>query len=520
MTYKRPGVYITERLLPAPIAAANTAVAAGAAFGVFEQGPESITRVTSWYDFSKLFGGYNLRYPATFSIAQFFRNGGTELFIKRVVWANATPASGEIVDFQSNPVVEVTSLNRGNDGNLLRVSLVPVTGRPGFYDFTVYRETGVDAGSILDDEILEQFTGVVIDDADSDDFIETVVNEVSQYISVEVQSGTLVPTSNLVPLTGGSDGSTPTWVEILDEESPTYEEDVANNAFILSLFSDVIESFETVNRNLVIFAPELHPVLGESATIEIQNRMIAWAEENDSFAVLDVPNDKSVDEVLEYATAVGGSSSSAVYYPNVFVSNPVGRASNSLRKIGASGPVSGLFLSVDRDSGPFQAPAGITRPLSGVIAPERTLSSDELDDLNSSAFPVNAIRAIPGAGTAVMGARTLKQDGTANKYVNTRRSLNYLRKQIQEIAQLALFQPNNSRLWSQLRTSIAVFLEEYRNQGGLRGADAASAYYIKVDRENNTPQSIAEGRVNLEVGVALEYPAEFIVITLSQQTGI
>jgi len=520
MTYKRPGVYISERLLPAPIAAANTAAAAGAAFGVFEQGPETITRVTSWYDFTKIFGGYNLRYPATFSIAQFFRNGGTELFVQRVVWNDAVAAEADIVDEDSEVVATVVAKNRGTDGNLLRVSVGPVSGRPGYYDFTVYKEVGTDSASTLDDEILEQYPAVVFEDEDSIDFIETVVNEVSTSISILVVDSTFIPTSNLVPLTGGTDGTSPVWVDDLDEESETYEDDLENNNDILSLFNEVIENFEDINRSLVIFAPELNETLGEAGTIEVQSQMIAWADQNASFAVLDLPHDKTVAEALEYSAAIGGSSSSAVYYPNVFVSNPVGRASTSLRKIGAAGPVAGLFLSVDRDSGPFQAPAGVTRPLAGVIAPERTLTSTELDSLNSSATPVNAIRAIPGAGTVVMGARTLRQDGTANKYVNTRRSLNYLRKQIEEIAQLALFQPNNSRLWSQLRTSIAVFLEEYRNQGGLRGNDAASSYYIKVDRENNTPQTIAEGRVNVEVGVALEYPAEFIVITLSQQTGI
>jgi phage tail sheath protein FI len=310
------------------------------------------------------------------------------------------------------------------------------------------------------------------------------------------------------------------WAENLDPESETYESDLANNAGILGLFTGIFAEYEEVDRSLVMFAPEIHTALGSAAGTEIQTQMAVWVEGRRSFAVLDAPNDQTPAQALEYATAVGGSSSSAVYYPNVFVPNPLGRNATSLRKIGASGPVAGLILSVDRNAGPFQAPAGITRPLAGVISPEIPLTSSQLDSLNSGAFPVNAIRSLPGAGTVVMGARTLKQDGTANKYVNTRRSLNYISKRLEDISQIALFQTNNTRLWSQLRTSIAVFLEEYRNQGGLRGAESETAYYVKIDRENNSAQSIAAGRVNIEVGVALEYPAEFIVITLSQQTGI
>ena len=520
MTLQRPGVYIGERLLAAPIEPQNSADAAGAAFGVFEQGPEAVTRITSWYDFSRTYGGYSARYPATFAIAQFFRNGGTELFVRRVVWDNAVASSASVLDSVGDTVATFTSKNRGTDGNLLRVSVTPVSGRANYYDLTVYREAGLDPASTSDDIILEQFTNVVFNNVDSIDFIETVVNDVSRWVTVSVVDGTLIPLSNLVPLTGGTDGTTPVWAGNTDEESETYESDLANDTGILELFAGVLSDFEDINRSLVIFAPEIHSTMGAAAGTEIQAQLATWVEGRDSFAVLDVPNDRTPAQALEYASLVGGSGSSAVYYPSVFIPNPLARSATGLRKIGAAGPVAGLMLATDRDAGPFQAPAGITRPLAGVISPEIPLTSAQLDSLNSGAFPVNAVRSLPGAGTVVMGARTLKQDGTANKYVNTRRSLNYIRRRLEDISQIALFQTNNTRLWSQLRTSIAVFLEEYRNQGGLRGAESETAYYVKVDRENNSPQSIAEGRVNIEVGVALEYPAEFIVISLSQQTGI
>jgi phage tail sheath protein FI len=63
-----------------------------------------------------------------------------------------------------------------------------------------------------------------------------------------------------------------------------------------------------------------------------------------------------------------------------------------------------------------------------------------------------------------------------------------------------------------------VFLSEYKNQGGLRGANNAQAFFIKCDAENNTATTIANGEVHIQVGVALQYPAEFIVIDLSQKT--
>jgi hypothetical protein len=61
-------------------------------------------------------------------------------------------------------------------------------------------------------------------------------------------------------------------------------------------------------------------------------------------------------------------------------------------------------------------------------------------------------------------------------------------------------------------------LNEYKNQGCLRGATNAQAFFIKCDAENNSAQQIANGEVHIQVGVALQYPAEFIVIDLSQKT--
>jgi phage tail sheath protein FI len=190
-----------------------------------------------------------------------------------------------------------------------------------------------------------------------------------------------------------------------------------------------------------------------------------------------------------------------------------------LRKIGPSGAVAGLYIATDKQYGPFKAPAGIRASIRGAVALEKTFTSAELDTLNTGASPVNALRNLPGSGVVAMGARTLLQDGTANKYVNMRRSLNYIRKQLEGLTEFALFENNDEALWARLRSSIAVFLGDYRNAGGLRGATEADAFFIKVDSENNPQATIEQGEVHIEVGVALQYPAEFVVINLSQKTA-
>lgn len=507
MTYQRPGVYVNEALLPAAIAVNGTANAAAACIGAFAQGPTQLTLVTSWYDFVRTFGGYNGAFPATFGVGLFFRNGGSELYVRRVVHSDAAQASIYAVDSNSDNVAQFTAISYGAEGNNLRVQLTPVTG--DFYDLVVYKEGNYDnSATTIGDVVLERFTNVVLNDSTSGDYIETVVNLQSKFITVSVTDGELTPTTAIFPLTGGLDGTTPNAVDYLGTDN------------------EVLDEFSTVDRPLVFFLPEIIAQLGETDGQTVQDQVVSYAQTSNDFVVLDT--DQALDgatpnvtpaQAITFASGFVASSHAAVYYPNIYITDPIGRSNSSLRKVGPAGAVAGLYLATDRQTGPFKAPAGVNATIRGAVATERKFTAAELDALNSATSPVNALRSLPGAGVVAMGARTLLQDGTANKYVNMRRSLIYIRRELELLTEFALFENNDERLWAQLRTIITTFLNDYRNQGGLRGVTAAQAFYVKCDAENNNPNSIANGEVHIEVGVALQYPAEFVVISLSQKTA-
>ena len=114
--YKRPGVYISERLLPAPIAALGTAQAAGAVVGTFASGPTTATYVSSWYEFTKIYGGYNAAFPASFQVGAFFQNGGRELYVKRILPSDASFAGVSIprAAGQGN-VITVAARDKGTE---------------------------------------------------------------------------------------------------------------------------------------------------------------------------------------------------------------------------------------------------------------------------------------------------------------------------------------------------------------------------------------------------------------------
>jgi hypothetical protein len=117
-----------------------------------------------------------------------------------------------------------------------------------------------------------------------------------------------------------------------------------------------------------------------------------------------------------------------------------------------------------------------------------------------------------------MGGRTLN-NSTGERYINVRRSMIYLKKELTDRSNFAVFENNDEQLWNQLRTALGNFLRSYWSQGGLRGNTPAEAFYVKCDASNNNATDILNGRVNIEIGVAVEYPAEFIVISIGQITG-
>ena len=497
MAYSRPGVYISERLLPAPLPGGVTANAAGAVVAPLAQGPEAVTLVSSWYEFTKNFGGYNASYPATFQVGSFFANGGRELYVKRLLADDADSATVNLLTSGSLVVATVTSKNAGADGNNLRV-VVTAGSVSSTYTLTLYKESGV-ANDITDDILLERYDNVVFDDPTSSDYAETVINLVSPNITIS-SSASGVPVSTTYPLTGGSNGTAPVAADYTDYKGTG---------------SAVFEDFATFDRPFVFFLPA---VAGIADDVEVIDAATSWSESNNGFVVVDTEAGLTVAQAVSFAGSLTDTSNAAVYYPHVYIADPLGRGAGALRKIGPAGAVAGLYLATDASRGVFKAPAGIGSAIQGIVSVEKSFSSTELDTMNASTSPVNPIRQIPGAGLSVMGARTLKQDGTANKYVNMRRSLIYIRKNIKNLTEFAIFENNEEKLWAQIRTVLNVFLGEYKNQGGLRGTTPAQAYFVKCDAENNSAQQIANGEVHIQVGVALQYPAEFIVIDLSQKT--
>jgi phage tail sheath protein FI len=284
-------------------------------------------------------------------------------------------------------------------------------------------------------------------------------------------------------------------------------------------------SFDSITNPLVIYAADAPYASTSTLTSQIHGDAVVYAaSRTDSFVVIDTPAGLSVsaaqDQIAATAAIFAGANTgniAAAYYP--WYNIPDGTKTIGATRSQAPGAgVVGQYLATDAYRGPAKTPAGLNNKLALAVSTAHLFTNAELDSLNTGSEPINAIRQVPGAGIVIMGGRTLDNTPT-NRYINIRRSLIYIEKQITDLSSFALFENNDSILWSSLRNAIGGFLLQYWKNGGLRGNSPDQAFFVHCDGNTTSFADIQAGRVNIEVGVALEYPAEFVVIKLGQLTG-
>jgi hypothetical protein len=159
----------------------------------------------------------------------------------------------------------------------------------------------------------------------------------------------------------------------------------------------------------------------------------------------------------------------------------------------------------------WKAPAN--EVVRGALDVEMNITKAEQGLLNP--IGINCIRPFGTQGIRVWGARTLASN-TDWTYINVRRLFNMIETTIMNGTQYAVFEPNDMKLWEGLKRTVSAFLRGLWRDGALFGATAEQAFYVKCDEETNPPDSIDQGRVVVEVGIAPVKPAEFVIFRIAQ----
>ncbi|KAA3438923.1 phage tail sheath family protein [Rufibacter hautae] len=184
-----------------------------------------------------------------------------------------------------------------------------------------------------------------------------------------------------------------------------------------------------------------------------------------------------------------------------------------------SGAIAGLYARVDAARGVWKAPAN--ESLANVIAPSVKLEETKHGELNvdvNFGKSINVIKAFTGKGTLVWGGRTLAGNNNEWRFVNVRRFFNMVTESCKKATEQFVFEPNDAGTWVNVQAMIENFLTTLWRQGALQGAITEHAFYVAVGLgKTMTPLDILEGRMVVEVGLAVVRPAEFIILRFSHK---
>ncbi|MFJ2900124.1 phage tail sheath family protein [Streptomyces sp. NPDC087218] len=494
-SYLTPGVYVEEVQSGArPIEGVGTAIAAFVGFS--ETGPfHQPTLVTNWDQYVQTFGTHAPGTYLTRAVHGYFANGGGAAYVVRVGGAAQDAAAGGAVPSVALGGFQVSA--RPGTGGDLSVEVADAEGENPPEDR--FRLLVRQAGKVVetfDVSIRKSVKGYLVTQARQSKLIEVVEQPGA------AQSR---PANQVLPLSpaaaGPGAGAAP--VDLAE-----FVGDSSQRTGIAGL--------EAIDEITMVAVPDLmsahqRGAVDDEGVKTVQLALISHCEQmGDRVAVLDTPPGMNAQRVRAWRNDDAGFDSryATVYYPWISVFDPqAGR--NSLMP--PSGHVSGVWARSDGERGVHKAPAN--EVIRGALDLEIRLSKGEQDLLNP--IGVNCVRAFPGRGIRIWGARTLSSD-PAWRYLNVRRLFNYLEESILLGTQWVVFEPNDDRLWSSIRRNVTAFLTEEWRRGALFGRTAEEAFYVKCDRDNNPQESIDLGQVVCEIGVAPVKPAEFVVFRLSQ----
>lgn len=184
-----------------------------------------------------------------------------------------------------------------------------------------------------------------------------------------------------------------------------------------------------------------------------------------------------------------------------------------------SSAIAGIYARVDANRGVWKSPANVS--LNSVIAPTVKLSHLDQESLNVdpvSGKSINAIRTFFGKGVMVWGARTLAGNDNEWRYISVRRFFNMVEESVKKSTAWAVFEPNTANTWIRIKGMIDNYLTELWRDGALAGPKAEDAFYVSLGLGRTMTQNdILEGRLNVEIGLAVARPAEFIVLKFSHK---
>lgn len=523
-----PGVYVQEvssgvRTITG-VATSITAFVGRAAAGPTDD-PQTLT---SYADYERRFGGLDVTCPMSYSVRDFYLNGGALAIVVRVAHADAgvatitLPGGGSPAD---DLVLEASSA--GGWGNRLSATVDHETDRgetgsppvnPQRFNLRIdFRPR---AGR---EAIVSEHFGAVSTDPDDPRYLPNVLERESSYARVPGAMPAERPTATgATPREAdagtGADGGAIDDADVLGEELPKtgihalQRIDLFNLLCIPPLSRDVTAMPSTyVMPSADTYAKALALCAARRALL-IVDPDPAWG------ATIDGAVDGAIAGRNALNLSGPAARNAALYFPCVRMADPL--RDGRIDTFAPGGIVAGIIARTDVERGVWKAPAGLDAALVGVQDLQVNLNDLENGQLNP--LGINCLRSFGVNGRVVWGARTMRgADAAADeyKYLPVRRLALFLAESLYRGTQWAVFEPNDEPLWAQVRLNVGAFLQGLFRQGAFQGRTPREAYFIKCDSQTTTQNDINLGVLNVVVGFAPLKPAEFVVIQIQQIAG-
>ncbi len=255
----------------------------------------------------------------------------------------------------------------------------------------------------------------------------------------------------------------------------------------------------------------------------VQQAVIAHCETMmDRFAILHTKPGLAADAsaasplMVQRAWCSSQGGYAALYYPWILINDPNSLTGNDTILVPPSGHIAGIYGRVDK-LGVQNAPAN--QGIIDAVGLELNVDGTTQGLLNVAG--INVSRIFPGqALPLVWGARTTTPVAqTAWTYIPVRRLFIFVETSLKLGLLPYVFNTIDESLWKRLSRTITDFLTRVWQAGALFGTQASQAFYVEIDDENNPPDLMAQGQVNITIGMAPVYPAEFIIVKIGMWQG-
>ncbi|WP_298890050.1 phage tail sheath subtilisin-like domain-containing protein [uncultured Serinicoccus sp.] len=499
-----PGVYITE-VPGGGRTVSGVATSITAFVGSAARGPvDTPLALSSVGDFERHFGGLWRQSGLGYAVRDFFLGGGGQAVVVRIAHPDADTARLAVGG------ITLEATGPGAWGNDLAVAVEhPTTADAD--DIAAGQGGGVTGGDL--------FTLSVTDGGATETYRSVTVVDGPRRLDRVLESSLLVSVVGALPAARPGPGTTT--VALADEGSDGGALDADD--YIGAGFADAKRGLFALDHtdlvNLIVIPP---PTPTGDLPASVWPEAMAYAVRRRAFLVVDPPGTLTTGAAPGWASSVGltglAARNAGVYFPRVRRPDPL--RGGSIDTFAPSGGVAGLMARTDASRGVWKAPAGLEAGLTGVVDLAADLTDHENGPLNQAG--VNALRTFRGVGPVAWGARTLRGADVLSdeyKYVPVRRLALYLEESLFRGTQWVVFEPNDEPLWAQIRLSLGAFMQDLFRQGAFQGSSPAEAYSVRCDSETTTQYDIDRGVVNIEVGFAPLKPAEFVVISIQQQTA-